>query len=308
MATTIESPVKSSTQMSQAPRMTKTTVCLPIVYGSIAFPLKKVEEYNTHIWYLYIRGPSHEDLSSAISKVIFQLHPSFAQPVREIFHPPYTVTEKGWGEFEVTIRVYWKDESEKPLVLTTPLKLYPSAASDNKHSSLKDGEPVIHETYDEVVFTDPTEIFYKQLILGHGGGSLNDSYPLTFPKVYFHEASVQERLPLYSDEDDVKALLEAQKFLSTELSSVKDRILKAKQAKAELDQALVSAAALKKGATGAAVGYTVQATGNTKTSIADIGNNTFSDSAMTSSNLTAPKNKPSKRAKKTTTIRESNET
>ena len=96
--------------------MSNTTVCLPIIYGSIAFHLgKKADEYSTHKWTLYIRGPNgDEDLSCAIQKVVFQLHPSFPQPVREIASPPFEVTEKGWGEFEAGIRIIWNDPSEKP--------------------------------------------------------------------------------------------------------------------------------------------------------------------------------------------------
>ena len=98
--------------------MTKTTVCLQIVYGSIAFYLgKKADEFSTHRWTLYIRGPNHEDLSVVISKVIFQLHASFAKPIRELTSPPFEVTECGWGEFEAQIRIIWKDPEEKPTMV-----------------------------------------------------------------------------------------------------------------------------------------------------------------------------------------------
>ena len=66
----------------------------------------------------YLRGPNNEDLSSCISKVVFQLHPSFTQPVREILEPPFEVTERGWGEFEAQIRIVWKDPSEKATIVS----------------------------------------------------------------------------------------------------------------------------------------------------------------------------------------------
>ena len=95
-------------------RLSKTTACLPVVYGSVAFYLgKNGDEYNTHQWTLYIRGPNDEDLSGVISKVVFQLHASFAQPMREIMAPPFEVTERGWGEFEAQIRIIWKESTEK---------------------------------------------------------------------------------------------------------------------------------------------------------------------------------------------------
>lgn len=104
---------------SPAPRLEQTTVCLPIVYGSVAFYLgKKADEYKTHQWTLYVRGRNNEDLSSVVSKVVFQLHASFAQPVRELTAPPFEVTERGWGEFEAQIRIEWKDPSEQPALVS----------------------------------------------------------------------------------------------------------------------------------------------------------------------------------------------
>lgn len=35
----------------------------------------------------------------------FTLHQSFKNPVREVFQPPYEVTEAGWGEFDVGVAV-----------------------------------------------------------------------------------------------------------------------------------------------------------------------------------------------------------
>jgi YEATS domain-containing protein 4 len=82
-------------------RLSDTTACLPIVYGSVAVYLgKKADEFSTHKWSLYLRGPNDEDISYCIAKVIFQLHPSFAQPIRELVSPPFEVTERGWGEYE----------------------------------------------------------------------------------------------------------------------------------------------------------------------------------------------------------------
>jgi YEATS domain-containing protein 4 len=64
-------------------RLSNTTVICPIVYGSMAFFLgKKAEEFCTHRWTLYVRGPQDEDLSTFVEKVAFTLHPSFPNPVR----------------------------------------------------------------------------------------------------------------------------------------------------------------------------------------------------------------------------------
>ena len=213
-----------------ATRLPNTTICVPIAYGSIACHLKKPDSNNnTHQWTLYLRGPNNEDLSAGIAKVVFQLHPSFPQPIREITAPPFEVTEKGWGEFEATIRIVWRDVGEKALVLTHMIKLYPPLVPNAvlPPDNSKEPEPVVSEKYDEVVFTDPTETFHSQLMQS---GEL--------PKVRSQEKSVQELFQPYSDESDFQKLIEAQKFLEAELKMVKDRILRADASRFELDQAL----------------------------------------------------------------------
>ena len=100
-STTTTNTAAAAPAAEAAPRLEHTVACLPIVYGSVAFYLgKKADENNTHQWTLYLRGPNNEDLSACVEKVVFQLHASFAQPLRELTAPPYEVTERGWGEFE----------------------------------------------------------------------------------------------------------------------------------------------------------------------------------------------------------------
>jgi hypothetical protein len=119
-----ESATMAKTDESSAPpRLEKTTACLPIVYGSVAFYLGTSDEFQTHQWTLYVRGPNREDLSCCIEKVVFQLHPSFAQSTRELTEPPFEVTERGWGEFEAQIRIFWKDPQEKTTLVSTISRL-----------------------------------------------------------------------------------------------------------------------------------------------------------------------------------------
>ena len=207
-------------------RLANTTVCVPIVYGSIAFFLgKKADEYHTHRWTLYIRGPNDEDLSVGIAKVVFQLHPSFPQPTRELTAPPFEVTEKGWGEFEATIRIVWRDPLEKATVLTHGIKLYPPPTTTTTTSTqTQKTSPVVHEFYDQVVFTNPTETFHQQLLQSS-----------VLPKITSAEPLVQKAFSQFSDEADFLTLIEAQKFLEKEIQSVKDRILRADETKEELD-------------------------------------------------------------------------
>ena len=119
------------TYSNNSGRLENTTTCLPIAYGSVAFYLgPQSEEYKTHQWTLYVRSPDPNfDLSVAISKVVFQLHPSFAQPTRELTEPPFEITEKSWGEFEASIRIYWAENSEeRSTMISHGIRLYPNRA------------------------------------------------------------------------------------------------------------------------------------------------------------------------------------
>jgi hypothetical protein len=99
-------------------RLSNTTICLPLVHGSVAWFLGPGKnDFQTHQWTLYLRGANNEDLSACIDKVVFQLHPSFAQPIRVFSVCPYEVTEKGWGEFEAQITIHWKDPTEKTTIV-----------------------------------------------------------------------------------------------------------------------------------------------------------------------------------------------
>ena len=186
-------------------RKKQTAVCCPLVYGSIAFWLgRKADEFHTHKWSLFVRGPHGEDISYFVEKVVFKLHPSFAQPVRELHKPPYEVTEKGWGEFEASMRVHFKDPSERPVEFSHVVKLY-----DGTTPQLAT-RPVVSEFYDEVVFTEPYEAFYDRVnarsdapLAGH---ALNDSFSR------------------FDDAPEVETILRAGEYVRGQLHNVKDAI------------------------------------------------------------------------------------
>lgn len=93
----------TATPDADGDRLSNTTLCLPLVHGSVAWYLGAGKnEFQTHQWTLYLRGANNEDISSCIEKVVFQLHPSFAQPIRIYNDPPFEVTEKGWVRTVIT--------------------------------------------------------------------------------------------------------------------------------------------------------------------------------------------------------------
>ena len=45
-------------------------------------------------------------------QVVFELHPSFTVPTRPLEQQPFEVTESGWGEFEVVVRLVFSDDAQ----------------------------------------------------------------------------------------------------------------------------------------------------------------------------------------------------
>ena len=182
-----------------------TMVHCPLVYGSIAFWLgRKADELHTHRWTLFVRGPRHEDLSYFISKVVFVLHPSFAEPIREVTEPPYEVTEMGWGEFEATVRIFFRDAAQKAVEFTHVIKLYP--ASNHQLSKL----PVVHEFYDEVTFVDPAPALLERVRAA--SRALIEGHPLE-----------EHFLPI-DDAEDVQLLVGAEEHVQKQIQDIKDQI------------------------------------------------------------------------------------
>ncbi|GMR48605.1 hypothetical protein PMAYCL1PPCAC_18800 [Pristionchus mayeri] len=135
-------------------------VCKPIVYGNTATPFgfKRESDGHTHSWTVFIKPYHYEDPSVYIKKVQFKLHDSYATPTRVIEKPPFEVTETGWGEFEVQMRIYFVDSSEKPITAFHYIRLFQPIVT------LPSGvQQVVAEYYDEIVFQEPTMTLYKIL-------------------------------------------------------------------------------------------------------------------------------------------------
>lgn len=109
-----------------------------------------------------MRDPNGNDLSKFIKKIIFKLHDTYVNPSRSIESPPFEVTETGWGEFEITIRIFFVPEAnEKNIQLYHHLKLHPYVP---RAENIPPGQqPVESYIYDELVFNEPTEAMFEIL-------------------------------------------------------------------------------------------------------------------------------------------------
>ncbi|XP_031476223.1 transcription initiation factor TFIID subunit 14b [Nymphaea colorata] len=142
-------------------RLKGVEISIPIVYGTISFWLgKKASEFQSHKWTVYVRGANNEDLSVAVKRVVFQLHSSFNNPTRIVESAPFELSESGWGEFEIAITLFFhNDVSDKQLDLYHHLKLYP----DDESGPQSPKKPVVVESYDEIVFLEPSEAFVARV-------------------------------------------------------------------------------------------------------------------------------------------------
>eukprot|EP00949_MAST-11_sp_MAST-11-sp1_P000307 g307.t1 len=176
------------------------TIVRSIAYGSIVFwQGKDADEYHSHKWTVFVRGLDGEDLGYIIKTVAFSLHPSFSVPVRLKEEHPFEVTETGWGEFEVGIRIYFVDDAVPPLNLSHHLRLYPA----EKNAVLSEEKPVVHEHYDEILFHDPPEAFKKILLSG--------------PRKKKVPHPLMEHFTTFKEIEDLKRLRAAQAFIEKEL-------------------------------------------------------------------------------------------
>lgn len=93
--------------------------------------------------------------------------------------------------------------------------MYPPGAVPNVLPT-EGSEPVLAESYDEVVFTDPVESFYRQLMRIKNVPKIEMSQAL-------EDYLTKSKKGIYTDTDEFATLVEAQKFLTAELSTVKER-------------------------------------------------------------------------------------
>lgn len=128
-----------------------------VVFGTYAiFRGKKVPQEKLYAWCCYVRGRDGEDISKFVSKVEFELDPSFPEPVITVTKPPFYMHEVGWGQFPINIKLYFADPSCKPVETVKDLILF-----DDMNPTTK--RPIVTEEYNELVFVDPTPYMLKLL-------------------------------------------------------------------------------------------------------------------------------------------------
>ncbi|EFJ40186.1 hypothetical protein VOLCADRAFT_84613 [Volvox carteri f. nagariensis] len=141
-------------------RLRDTEFILPVVVGTCAWWMgKKASDTVTHRWTVYLKSANNEDISHIVQKVTFELHHTFNNPHRVVLQPPYEVTEQGWGEFDINVTLsFTPDSREKDVSILHRLKLYENESTPNTTK-----KPVMSEVYEELVFSEPVEAFFRRV-------------------------------------------------------------------------------------------------------------------------------------------------
>ncbi|KAK0722462.1 YAF9-like protein [Lasiosphaeria miniovina] len=169
-------------------RVKGTQIYRPFIYGTTARPFDAdtnpkppgVPDDHTHSWTVFVKGIDDVDITYWLRRVQFKLHESIPNHVRTIEGTkgkPFEIHETGWGEFEITMKLYYVAESgEKPQTLYHHLRLHPYGRTEEEKEAMRlSGDDIISWTYEEQIFNEPYDAFYDILTSGafpvsSGGG------------------------------------------------------------------------------------------------------------------------------------------
>ncbi|KAI1331289.1 yeats family-domain-containing protein [Xylariaceae sp. FL0255] len=254
-------------------------VSRPFIYGTTARPFNDTDNPrpadvpvdHTHSWQVFVRGVEDTDIFYWLRRVQFKLHESIPNHLRTIdaetiikeneailasggkssakkIQRGFVVNETGWGEFEITIKLYYDSKSsEKPQQLYHHLRLHPYGKNEAEKEAMRTGGEVQAWTYEEQLFNEPFEDFYKILTTGArdkgapvpgGKGGKGKSKNLPPPAV---EGDVKERsamIPLMTrpgqpfsrdtEAAEIKRLVEAQEKVNKMILEL-NKAVKAKE-------------------------------------------------------------------------------
>lgn len=199
--------------------MSNVRLVKPLIVGTYAFLLSQQEKRKhgnmTHKWTCLLRCPNNSDISLFISKVIFELDPSFLFPRRVYNQPPYEVSEVGWGEFYLKVKIYFVDSSLPCVNIVHFVKLNTDGTNESETPIC-----VVNETYEEIVFKNPSINLYNKLIESNSTKLSNHKFQEYFWKYNFiEEEYTQKFLSAQSEiQVEINDLLKVANELAAEIN------------------------------------------------------------------------------------------
>ncbi|KAI9891737.1 MAG: NuA4 histone H4 acetyltransferase complex and the SWR1 complex subunit [Vezdaea aestivalis] len=223
-----------------AKRVKGCSIARPFVFGSTATPFDPAKKpanvpiEHTHQWTVFVKGIDDADISYWLKKVQFKLHETYDNSTRVIEGPPFEVTETGWGEFDIQIKLFFLPEChEKPVTTWHQLKLHPYGEDAEKQK--EERATIVSKNFDEVVFNEPYDNWFAWLtgraekeMKGKGKGAANAALVKSIARggeIPLHSTETNE----YSREVEEKeleninaAIAKVQELLAEEAIGLKD--------------------------------------------------------------------------------------
>jgi len=122
---TLEGPAKSSNIEADDTFSSKRLIIGNVSKYITADQRENINDRFIYKWLLYLRTPPDckVPIESFVSKVHFTLDPSYIPNHEvELTEPPFEVRRRGWGEFAVKVKIFFKHQSQ-PVEVTHQLTL-----------------------------------------------------------------------------------------------------------------------------------------------------------------------------------------
>ncbi|SOV75509.1 gas41 homologue, putative [Plasmodium sp. gorilla clade G3] len=204
-------------------RMQNVKLIKPLVVGTYAFLLSPQEKKKygnmTHKWTCLVRCPESTDISLIVSKVVFELDPSFMYPKRVYTQPPYEVNEIGWGEFYLQVKIHFVDLTLSPISIVHLVKLNTDSDPNNIPPC------VVNETYEEIIFKNPTVHFYNKFLQCNNTKIAPHKFQEHFIKYDFKEDSYTKKYLQFQSEvqQEICDLMSEATLLSKDINDVQQK-------------------------------------------------------------------------------------
>lgn len=152
-------------------RVKNTRVSRPFIIGSQSWTLTPenhpdpIPENHTKGWRVYVKGlDGGPDITTWLKKVQFKLHHTYADASRTIEAPPFVISETGYGEFDIELRLYFDSSSgEKAQYRLHRLRLEPFG-SEQEIAKQKADNLVTADNLEVVEFNEPSQDFFAKMI------------------------------------------------------------------------------------------------------------------------------------------------
>lgn len=120
---------------------------------------------HTKGWKVYVRPlPNGPDITSWLKKVQFKLHHTYTDASRTIEAPgPFEVSETGYGEFGVEIRLYFAPEAQEKAVYREHYLVLAPYGTEEQKARQEQENKVVAERLETIEFNEPTQELYKML-------------------------------------------------------------------------------------------------------------------------------------------------